>query len=1183
MICIAATLCAIALTACASIGYSGKHAVPDATRNEVLFIERNRLSFALGMEIDERDVIEKCNCVVSDGEGDQFTITAEMLGDGKVEYESFDLENVGSNKQIRIAYHGAVNYIYYDVNDYTANFYLDKDYTELYKTVKAQAQLTDTLGLAVWVNLVQYNFSTDELMREYDADRAMSFDGWCDSAGNRATGLYTLAPPLFGNEREINFHARYLTEAEMADLKLSYDNSGRRVFSGYVGSNESVRVPEGVTYIDFAEMLKDGCTFKNLYVSSTANIGVPFLSGIKSYGLETITVDSGNLRYASYNGALYSKDYSTLYFMPSDCKETTFHTELSVIESYACAYWRVTELEIPEDIATLQNYCFAHSLLENVRGLENVKTIKTGVFFDSQMKTFTDGNIAEYIALSGENSGKYILSMMLDETVTEYKLIDGTIGIAGDAFGRCKSLTSVDLGDDLISIGSSAFEGCSSLESVRLPASLKKMGSSVFNDCTLLKSVEGLTDVTFVDDDGNEYEHTLPTRTFRNCTALRAVTLPDGLVNIAPSAFYNCRALNGIKLPDTVSAIGDNGFYGCSGMKSMELPKGLRRLGQYAFGASGLETIDLSVCKQLTSLPDYCFRNCKQLKAISIPDNITAIPYRCFYTATALASVTLGNVTVIEDEAFAGCTALPNIDLNGVESIGYQAFQQCNLFVNFVLPDSVRRVGGYAFRSCARLESLTLGTGVQDFGYYTYEKDGHSFDASQLPVYTCRKLREIKVADGNPYFKSIDGVLYGREICGVDYGEGSILYCVPIAYAGSSFESAETTRIVAPYALHYQTNLTAAKFNEGLENIGKAAFYYSGKLQSVSLPSTVKHIGAGILLSCAKVNAFSIDEANATYSSDGNLVYTGDALIMYLGLSAEVNIKAGVTAIESAVFMNNAKITEIVIPDSVTAIGEKAFSGCSKIEAIHIGSGLKSIDTTAFALLQSLNTITVSEDNPYFTAENNILYTKDGKSLILAAAGNGMTELNIKDGVTEIWDYAFSYHKTLKSVVLPHTVKTIGNYSFYECRGVEYLYCSESLESIGTYAFAFDLNSDKNFDSDTHRCSDALKTILFYGNLKSIGDFAFNGQFGIEFTFYKMTVAELTTLLSGVGANSVYFTLGCRDNQNGGYYNNHGFGIIRALYSATEPTIDVNGYEWFYLNEDGTPAIYQQIPGRRPA
>ena len=1173
LICMAIAFCALAVAACAKKGYAG-HDVPDATRNEVLFIERNRLSFALGMEIDEREVIEKCRCTFVDGNGDELRVTKKLLESGRVKYDSFDLETVGSNKQIRISYNGAVNYIYYDVNDYTANFYLDEEQTELYKTVKAQAQLTDSLGLAVWVNLVQYNYSTDELMRELDADKTMRFDGWYDSSANRATGLYTLSPPIFGNEREIDFHAHYLSDEELAELKLSYDSVGRRVFSGYNGSGDSVRVPEGVTYIDFSGMLKGGCNFKSLSIPSTASISVPFLSGIRSEGLEAITVDAGNLTYSSYNGALYSKDYSTLYFMPSDCRETSFHTELKEIASYACAYWRVTELTLPQSISTLQHYCFAYSLIENVVGLENVKTIKTGVFYGSKLRTVRDGTTAEYIALTGENSGKYILSMMLDETVTEYKLIDGTVGIAGDAFGRCKSLAQVDLGDELVSIGSSAFSGCTALESIHFPASLEKVGSSVFYGCSSLKTVTGLPDVTYVSEDGREYAHTLPSGIFRGCSALTSVDLPEGIVTIGQSAFYGCSSLTEIELPDTVTAISSYGFYGCSGMKSIELPKGLRALGQYAFCSSGLTGIDLSVAKDLTALSDHCFRSTK-LVSITIPDWITTIPYYCFYSVTTLTSIDFGGVTTIEERAFMGCSGLTALNLDGVEEIGLRAFSSCTKLTNIVLPDSVKYVGGYAFASCSRLVSLTLGKGVEQFGYFPFESDGVTFGSIEPPTYSCSALKTIEVDEGNPYFKSIDGVLYGREVDGIDYGEGGVLYCVPPAREATSFVSAPSTRVVVPYALHNQANLLSATFNEGLENIGKGAFYNSKKLESVSLPSTITNIGASILLSCTAIKSFTIAEGDGKYYSDGNLIYSGDKLVMYLGLSAKVRIKEGVTSIESAVFMNNTVITEVTIPDSVTSIGEKAFSGCSKLTSIHIGSGLQHIDRTAFALLQSLQTITISADNPYLTVENNVLYSKD--ALILAAAGNGMTELSIKEGVTDIWDYAFSYHKTLQSAKIPNTVRTIGDYAFYECRKIEYLICSEALQSIGAYAFAFDTNSSANVD--TRRCCDALKTIIFYGNLKSIGNFAFNGHYGIEYTFFKMTISELTTLISGYGTNSVYFTRGCKDDSTGGYYNNDGAGIIRALYSETEPTIDYNGYEWFYFDEDGTPKLYERASG----
>ena len=313
--CFAVALGASAFAACDLAGYTDNGNIPKANRNEVLFIEQNRLSFALGMEIDERDVIERCNCKFKAADGSEFTVTAKSLESGTVKYDSFDLDTVGSNKQISISYNNAVNYIYYDVNDYTANFYLDEDATELYKTVKASARLTDTLGLSVWVNINHYNFSTDENMREIENDKAIRFDGWYDSSGNSATGLYPLALPKVGNENIINFYAHYISREELSELSLSYDNSGRRVFSEYKGSSDSVRVPEGVTFIDFAQLFRNGSTFKTLQIPSTVRLEMPIMSAVNSIGLEEIIVDAGNPYYSSYNGALYSKDFSTLHFI----------------------------------------------------------------------------------------------------------------------------------------------------------------------------------------------------------------------------------------------------------------------------------------------------------------------------------------------------------------------------------------------------------------------------------------------------------------------------------------------------------------------------------------------------------------------------------------------------------------------------------------------------------------------------------------------------------------------------------------------------------------------------------------------------------------------------------------------------------------------------------------------------
>lgn len=1168
-------LCSFCIAACTGGAYGGNHNVPDVNANSVLHIERNRISFAKGMAVDTIDIIEKCKCTYLDGDGAAQEITSEQLLDGTVSYEEFDVDTLGSNKRVKLTHNDTVNYIFYDVNDYVINFYLDDEQTQLWKSVGASAQHNDALGLAVWVNIAQYNYSTDENAREANPDGTAKFNGWYDSADNLVTGLYTLPLPAAGNERVLNLHAGYLTDDEAAVLDISYDGSGKRVFSGYLGEEtETVTIPEGVTYIDFSDVFGEKINFRKLHIPSTAVLDAPFMSPVNTIGLTEITVDGGNLRYSSYNGALYSKDYSVLYFMPASCILTEFHSSLTEFGSYSCAYWLLRSLELPESVTSLQHYCFAYSSLKDIKGLGDVSNIMSGVFYKSEMVAFED-EVASYILHPEDESGtKFMLSMVLDKSVKTYSVIKGTVDIAGDAFNGCTALESIDFGTELQNIGGSAFSGCTALKEINLPQSLVNLGPSVFYGCSSLERVIGLPDIAFTDGNGKYYEHTLPTQMFYKCTALKDVVLPQGMLTVGPYSFYNCSDLTEIVLPSSVTAVSSYAFYGC-GFTTIDLPKGIRSLGTGAFSHSSLTEIDLSACADLKTLPVRCFEY-TQLTSFDIPDRITEIPGYCFYLIKTIESISLNKVTRVGEYAFSHCEILDEIDWGEVRKIDTAAFGYC-AFTEVVLSDNITYVGDYAFRNCTKLTSLYLGSGVQTFGLYPMDRDGKTFTSKMsFPVlYLSTAIKQINVSSENKYFKSVDGVLYGRTIGGKDYGEGGVLYAAPSGYVEESLTLPKEVRVIVPYALHYMSKLKSVTLNEGLENIGMGAFYNSKKLTALVLPSTVTNIGASILLSCTGVKSFSIAEGNETYSTDGNLVYSGDTLVMNMGFSAEVVIRDGIKKIDGAVFMNNAVIKSVVIPDSVEEIGFKAFNGCTKLTSITIGSGLKSLDPTAFSALNALETITVSADNPYFKTKDNILYSKDGTKLLLCAAKNGMTALSIEKGVTEIGDWAFSYHATLSEVKLPVGVKSVGDYSFYECRMINCFYGSEALENIGERAFSF-VSSINAGDVTETRCCDVLKNVMLYGNVKTIGDNAFYGQYGIIHVFYKMSHAQVEAMLKGCGKNITYLTRGCPDGTTGTYHNN----VLRCLFSQTEPTINYDGYSWFYLDEAGQPRVWQISNGR---
>lgn len=1159
----AASACAFAVTACTE--YKPEKEIPGINENSVLFIENNRLDFARGMEADAAQVIERCKCKFVNEDGSEVYVTEEHLRDGIVRYDGFDLETTGTNKQIKVYYKHAENFIFYDVNDYTVNFYLDEDKTDLWKSSPASAALDNENKLSVWIDTQANNYSVDGAAIEKDYDRAIRFDGWHFADEQPVTGLRPLSPPASGNVRVTDLHAHFITQNQLSEMNISY-SGGKRVFSGYTGEKvQTLKIPEGVTFVDLKSMFSKSpdptaINFEKLHLPSTARLETPFTMHINTVGLNEITVDTGNTAYSSYNGALYNKDKTSLYLMPASCERAELSDSVTEIASYACASWQISTLTIPESVTTLQHFCFAYSNLIEVSGLENVKNIMTGVFFGTDMNL--DNGIALYTRLSGSgSSAKYGLSMILDKSITDYKLMDGTVSIAGDAFYNCANLVSVDLGNELERIGNSAFSECASLKSIKFPSTLKYLGSSVFYNCTSLAKVEGLGNISF-SQGRSDYENFLPDRLFYGCASLAELELPAELTHIGASAFHGCTALTEINLPDTVIGINASAFFNC-GITSIKLPARLTEIGTAAFSHSKLEEVDFSACVSLSELPSRCFEY-TALTSVNLPAAFTEIPDMCFYYITTLQSVKLNGVTRLGERAFGYCSSLGEVDWGKIQSIGMRAFVGCVSLSEVTLPDSLTRIDGYAFQGCTGLKKLRLGSGVRTFGAYAFEDDGKTFGSVSPATYTCNNLEEITVSPLNPYFKSVDGILYGSAVGGREFGAGAVLYAVPCAYAKQEVVLPAEVKVILPYSVHNQKNLVNITLNDGLENIGKGAFYNSVKLESLHIPASVNFLGASILLNCKGIKTFTIDENNAVYNTDGNLIYSGNTLIMYMGFSAEVSIKDGTTQIASGVFMNNNVVTSVKIPDSVTSVGVKAFNGSGNLKSLEIGGGLKDIAADAFSALKSLQTIKVSADNPYFKAENNILYSKDGKKLILCAARNGLTELDVAEGVTEIAEWAFAYHATLRTVKLPDTVKTLGAYSFYECRAAESFYGGKSLESIGDYAFSFATSIDPSDKTET-RFSDTLKNVMITENVKSIGNNAFYGQYGIENVFFKLSVNELTALFDNSGINISYLTHGCPEGSTGEYYNN----ISRYLYIATQPddlTINYEGYGWFFVD-----------------
>lgn len=103
--------------------------------------------------------------------------------------------------------------------------------------------------------------------------------------------------------------------------------------------------------------------------------------------------------------------------------------------------------------------------------------------------------------------------------------------------------------------------------------------------------------------------------TFSNCTNLKSIILPNGLMYIKQNCFVDCKSLTNISLPDSVISIND-AFCGCSSLVNITIPEAV------------------------TSIPSQAFYNCISLTSVTIPERVTRIGQWAFTNCSSLTNIT---------------------------------------------------------------------------------------------------------------------------------------------------------------------------------------------------------------------------------------------------------------------------------------------------------------------------------------------------------------------------------------------------------------------------------------------------------------------------------------------------------------------------------------------------------------
>ncbi|NCA91837.1 hypothetical protein EOM82_01110 [bacterium] len=169
-------------------------------------------------------------------------------------------------------------------------------------------------------------------------------------------------------------------------------------------------------------------------------------------------------------------------------------------------------------------------------------------------------------------------------------------------------------------------------------------------------------------------------------------------------------------------------------------------------------------------------------------------------------------------------------------------------------------------------------------------------------------------------------------------------------------------------------------------------------------------------------------------------------------------------------------ITSVILPESITNIGTREFLYGNSLASIIIPASVTSIGNWAFYTCEKLYEIIVDENNLYYSSQDGIIYNKNKTKIISAAQG------------------------IIGSVLLPESVKTIGNYAFNNCSKITSITLPVGLSIIEFCAFsgcsgltsiAIPNSVTRIEDAVFYRCSN-LASIVIPNSVYFIGKHVFD-------------------------------------------------------------------------------------------
>ena len=184
---------------------------------------------------------------------------------------------------------------------------------------------------------------------------------------------------------------------------------------------------------------------------------------------------------------------------------------------------------------------------------------------------------------------------------------------------------------------------------------------------------------------------------------LTSITVPEGVLSIAPNAFSDSFILGRITLPESLKVIGNRAFARCQQLTSLSVPENVVMIGKEAFALTGLTEITLP--QGLKVIGEGAFKS-SHLTKISIPDSVIYMGREVFYS-TLIEEIKLpAGLKKLGSNLLSGCTRLRRVYISeGTEVTAPLVFETCPTLEEVYFPSTLKVIDA-AFISNLNLKNL---------------------------------------------------------------------------------------------------------------------------------------------------------------------------------------------------------------------------------------------------------------------------------------------------------------------------------------------------------------------------------------------------------------------------------------------------------------------------------------------